>query len=285
MNPEISESSKRTLRIDFHVHLAAYDISYPWLIEWIKKSHKAGYDEYVKRYSDPGQFEELLSEQGIDYACILAELNPITTGICSNEQVEAFCRGRKRLIPFCDINPNLHNDLAAELRKKVEVHGFKGLKLYPTYQHYYLNDIRMYPLYQTAQELKIPVLIHTGSSIFKGTRLKYGDPLHLDDVAVDFPNLNLIMAHAGRGFWYDRAFFLSKLHRNVYMEISGLPPSKLLTYFPEFTRNTDKIIFGSDWPGMPDIKENMDVISKLDLPPGGADKILGATAAKLLQLK
>jgi predicted TIM-barrel fold metal-dependent hydrolase len=65
----------------------------------------------------------------------------------------------------------------------------------------------MYPLYQAAQDLDIPVLIHTGSSVFKGTRMKYGDPLHLDDVAVDFPRLNLVMAHADGGSGMTAPFF------------------------------------------------------------------------------
>jgi predicted TIM-barrel fold metal-dependent hydrolase len=142
----------------------------------------------------------------------------------------------------------------------------------------------MYPLYHAAQELGIPVLVHTGSSVFKGTRMKYGDPLHLDDVAVDFPRLNLVMAHAGRGFWYDRAFFLSKLHFNVYMEVSGLPPSKLLTYFPELDRITEKVIFGSDWPGMPWIRRNMEAIGRLPLSAEGVDNILGGNAARLLHI-
>jgi predicted TIM-barrel fold metal-dependent hydrolase len=274
----------RTPRIDFHVHLGVYHDQKPWVTEWIKKSHSVGYEECMLRYSDPGEFEELLSAEGIDYACVLAELSPVTTGVCTNEQVRAFCKGRKKLIPFCDINPHLFTDLGSELRHKIEVEGFRGLKLYPTYQHYYLNDPRIYPLYQAAQDLKIPVLIHTGSSVFKGSRIKYGDPLHLDDVAVDFPSLNLVMAHSGRGFWYDRAFFLSRLHANLYMELSGLPPAKLLSYFPDLARNTDKVIFGSDWPGEAQIKRNMEVISGLPLPPEGVEKILGGNAVRLLGL-
>jgi len=281
---ETRREHSRKLRIDFHVHLSLYAEYKPWVTEWIKRSYSEGFEQYIRRYSDPGEFEELLSAEGVDFACVLAELSPVTTGMCSNEQVREFCRGRRKLIPFCDINPYLHTDLGDELRHKVEVEGFRGLKLYPTYQHYYLNDPRMYPLYQAAQELEIPVLIHTGSSVFKGSRLKYGDPLHLDDVAVDFPRLNLVMAHSGRGFWYDRAFFLSKMHANVYMEVSGLPPAKLLAYFPELARNTDKVIFGSDWPGVPEIRRNMDAIENLALPSEGVDDILGANAAKLLHL-
>ncbi len=281
---EPMKNNSRKLRIDFHVHLGVYTYHKPWVTEWMKLAHPEGCEEYIRRYNDPGEFEELLTAEGVDYACVLAELSHITTGVCTNEQVREFCKGKKKLIPFCDINPHLHTDLGHELRIKVEDEGFRGLKLYPTYQHYYLNEPRMYPLYQAAQELGIPVLIHTGSSVFKGSRLKYGDPLHLDDVATDFPALNLVMAHSGRGIWYDRAFFLSKLHANLYMEISGLPPAKLMTYFPELARNTDKVIFGSDWPGMPLIRSNMDAIANLPLPAEGVDNILGGNAAKLLHL-
>ena len=272
------------LRIDFHVHLGMYSYHKPWVTEWISKLYPDGYDDFIQHYSDPGAFEELLTAEGVDYACILADHCPITTGVCTNEQVQEFCRGRKRLIPFCDLNPYLYTDLGAELRNKVEVEGFRGVKLYPNYQHYYLNDPRIYPLYQAAQDLEIPVLIHTGSSVFTGARIKFGDPLLLDDVATDFPSLNLIMAHSGRGFWYDRAFFLSKLHPNLYMELSGLPPSKLMTFFPELARNTDKVIFGSDWPGLSSIGGNMAAIANLPLPAAGVDRILGGNAARLLNL-
>jgi predicted TIM-barrel fold metal-dependent hydrolase len=284
MTPEPGDTATRKIRIDFHVHMGRYTYHNPWVTEWMKQAHPVGYEQYIRRYDDPGAFEELLAAEGVDYACVVAELNHSTTGLCTNEQVREFCRGRARLIPFCDVNPRLFGDLGAELRRKVEEEGFRGLKLYPTYQHYYLNDPRIYPLYQAAQDLGIPVLMHTGSSVFKGTRLKYGDPLTLDDVAVDFPRLNLVMAHAGRGFWYDRAFFLSKLHPNVYMELSGLPPSKLMTYFPELDRITEKVIFGSDWPGMPWIKRNMEAIGELPLPAEGVDDILGGNAARLLRL-
>ncbi len=286
MDKEIS-SAPRTVRVDFHVHLSPslYIFQHPWVTEWMLTSHPNGFEEYCKKYSDPGAFEDFLTAEGVDYACVVAELNEMTTGTCTNEQVKKFCEGRARLIPFCDVNPYLHTRPEEVLKRLVEEDGFRGLKLYPTYQHYYLNSTRMYPVYRVAEELGIPVLIHTGSSIFHGTRLKYGDPLHLDDVAVDFPSLKLVMAHSGRGFWYDRAFFISRLHKNVYMEIAGLPPSKLLDYFPEFGRNADKIIFGSDWPAMPHIRRNMEAVEALPMPSGAADKILGGNAARILDFK
>ncbi|RJP17989.1 MAG: amidohydrolase [Deltaproteobacteria bacterium] len=272
------------MRIDFHVHMGVYAFHNPSVTEWMKGTHPVGYEEYIRKYDDPGAFEELLAAEGVDHACVLAELSHATTGLCTNEQVRDFCKGRRRLIPFCDLNPRIYTDLGEELRRKVGGEGFRGVKLYPSYQHYYPNDPRMYPLYHAAQELGVPVMFHSGSSVFRGTRLKFADPIHLDDVAVDFPALNLVMAHSGRGFWYDRASFLAKLHPNMYMELSGLPPSKLLNYFPELARLTEKAIFGSDWPGMPWIRRNIDAIAGLPLPAEGVERILGGNAARLLGL-
>ncbi len=278
---------RRAPFIDFYVHLSPslFKFEHAWVIDWMKLSRPNGFEVFCEKYSDPGRFEELLAREGVDFARVLAELNEMTTGACTNEQVRDFCRGRPRLIPFCDVNPYLFARPADELKRLVEEDGFRGLKLHPTYQQYFLNDSRIYPIYRTAQHLAIPVLIHTGSSIFPGARLKYGDPLHLDDAAVDFPDLKLVMAHSGRGIWYDRAFFMSRLHKNVYMEISGLPPSRLLEYFPDLGRNCDKVVLGSDWPGMPHIKRNIDAVAALPLPPGAAEKILGADAARLLGVK
>ncbi|MFB0536488.1 MAG: amidohydrolase family protein, partial [Anaerolineae bacterium] len=85
-------------------------------------------------------------------------------------------------------------------------------------------------------------------------------------------------------FWYDRAFFLARLHEHVYMEITGLPPQKLLVYFPELEKLADKVIFGSDWPAVTDIAANIAAIRRLPLAEETKDKILGGNAARLLGL-
>jgi predicted TIM-barrel fold metal-dependent hydrolase len=161
----------------------------------------------------------------------------------------------------------------------------RGIKLMPGYQGYHANDRQMYPIYARAEEWQIPVLVHTGSSIFRGFRLRYANPLDLDDVAVDFPNLTIVMAHSGRGVWYDEAFFLARLRENVFMEVAGLPPQKLLDYFPELERLADKVIFGSDFPGGPDIKKNIDAVRALPLRDETKEKILGGNAARILGLR
>ncbi len=272
-----------TLVIDFHFHGGLSHDLHPWVIEWFK-TQMDDPETFVDGVLTRAGITRYLSEQGVDYAVVLAELSPITTGMVGNDGVAELCRDMDRLIPFCNINPFLTADLASELERYVSQQNFRGLKLYPTYQHFYPNDNRLYPLYAKAQELGIPVMLHTGSSIFKGARLKYGDPLYLDDVAVDFPDLTLLMVHGGRGFWYDRAYFLTKLHPNLYLEIAGLPPQKLLGYFPELERVADKVIFGSDWPGMPYIKRNIEIIRGLPLKEETKDKILGGNAMRILGL-
>jgi predicted TIM-barrel fold metal-dependent hydrolase len=163
--------------------------------------------------------------------------------------------------------------------------GAKGVKLYPPYNHFYPNDNRIYPLYALAQEYRLPVLLHTGSSVFKGSKLKYADPIHLDDVASDFPDLVLVMAHSGRGLWYNKAFFLSRLHPNLFLEVSGLPPKNLLNYFPDMEKNIDKFIYGSDWPAIQTISSNVVAIQKLPLSEESKKKILYENAARILGLK
>lgn len=270
--------------IDFHIHPIYYEYYCESALNWIKGIHKnENWEEFYEWHSNPDNFVQYLRENGVDYGVILAELCPMTTGICTNEYVLSFCEGRESLIPFASINPYMTNNMARELQRLVG-EGFRGLKMYPTYQHFYPNDRSMYPLYAKAEELQIPVMFHTGSSIFKGARLKYGDPLYLDDVAVDFPDLKIILVHSGRGFWYDRAFFLARLHANVYMEIAGLPPQKLLDYFPELERVADKVIFGSDWPGVTSLKRNIETIRQLPLSEESKEKILGGNAARLLNI-
>ena len=271
--------------IDFHFHVTTADEYTDWFLNWLRdEAGEETLDHLRQVLSSPQAMLEYLDEQGIDYAVVLAEANPLITGTSPNDRVAEFCLGSERLIPFANINPFLTADLVSELRRCVSDLGFRGLKLYPTYQHFYVNDARLYPLYAEAQRLGVPIMVHTGSSVFRGARLKYGDPLYLDDVVTDFPQLTMIMAHSGRGFWYDAAFFLAQLHPHLYMEVTGLPPHKLPTYFPNLERNADKIIFGSDWPSVTDIKGNIAAIRKLPLREDSKAKILGGNAARLLGL-
>ena len=225
--------------IDFHVHLSRPEHEHPWVMDWMRSNYQGDFDEFIEKILTPQGIRQYLQANDIDWAVGLAEVSPITTGVADNDYVGKFCAdanriadpasgARGRVLPFASLNPFIVNDLAAELERLVKTYDFKGIKVYPTYQHHYANDPRMYPLYAKAQELGLPMMAHTGSSVFKGARIKYGDPLFLDDVAIDFPELNILMAHSGRPFWYQQAFWMARRHANVYMEISGLPAKTLL---------------------------------------------------------
>jgi len=281
--------------IDFHVHLSRIEHGHPWVLEWIQENYPGDLETLLDEVLTPAGLRRYLQENSVDWAVGLAEVSPITTGWAGNEYVGEICKEANsipdpaagplgRLIPFASINPFVVNDLDAELVRLVDEFNFGGIKVYPVYHHHYANDSRMYPLYGRAQELGLPMMVHTGSSIFKGARIKYGDPLHLDDVAIDFPDLNILMAHSGRPFWYEQAFWMARRHENVYMEVSGLPAKKLLTYFPRLEMIADKIIYGSDWPGNPDLTRNVRAIQTLPISEEAKQAILYGNAARILNL-
>lgn len=272
------------LVVDFHVHVGEREHWHPWVHELLREVNP-GFEERWNEVMSSEGLEDYLRDEGVSYACVLAEYSPITTGIVPNEYVADFCQGREMLLPFASIDPKTVSEPALELERCVKQLRFRGLKLYPTYQQYYPNERDIYPLYGKAEELGIPVMIHTGSSVLKGARIKYGNPVYIDDVAVDFPDLEIIMVHSGRGFWYDEAFWLARQHENVHMEIAGLPPQNLLKYFPELERNADKVIFGSDWPFVPGIAQNIKTIRELPLEQSTIAKILGLNAARILGIE
>jgi len=122
--------------------------------------------------------------------------------------------------------------------------------------------------------------VHTGTSVFPDARNKYGDPMYVDDVAVDFPRLKILLAHGGRPLWMDTAFFLVRRHPNVYLDISGIPPKSLLAYFPRLEEIAHKTLFGTDWPGpgVPDVAKNLAEFRELALTAASREQILSGTA-------
>lgn len=267
---------------DFHVHYVREEFLNPTWLNYLKEVNPSFYSEIAEYGESPDKYISYLRSQGVRYAVMLPECAPATSGNVPTEKVIEFCKGKEMLIPFASINPNLEYRMVDRLEEYVKK-GVRGLKLHPSYQFFYPNETRIYPLYEKAQELNIPVIFHIGSSIFEGTRLKYCDPIYLDDVAVDFPRLKIIMAHSGRGFWYDKCFFLSRLHKNLYMDITGLPPKNLLKYFPELERNAEKVIFGSDWPTIPkDISQNVKDILRLPISKEAKELILFRNAYRIL---
>lgn len=266
--------------IDLHVHLVDTKAWIPGALQ-LAQDFAPGNGLYEvlddEGFTDPERYIAYMDKVGVDYSALM-------TSIYTIDWVEQNCMGYDRLLPFYSFHPRMVIHPERDLEEAIVKRGFKGLKMYPTYLHFYPNDPIMYPIYAKAQELDIPIVFHTGSSVFSGSRIKYGNPLYFDDVAVDFPNLKIIMAHSGRGFWYQEAFFLAKLHRNIYMEVSGLPVKKLLQLFPEFERNADKIVFGSDWSASPGPKKMISDFRSLPISEETKAKVLGLNAARILKL-
>jgi len=130
-------------------------------------------------------------------------------------------------------------------------------------------------------------MIHTGTSIFPGARSKYGNPMELDDVAIDFPQLRLVMAHGGRPLYMEEAFFILRRHGHVRLDVSGIPPSKLLEYFPRLTELADRVLWGTDWPspGVKDLRHNIDQFLALPLTEPQQRAILETNALTLFPVE
>jgi predicted TIM-barrel fold metal-dependent hydrolase len=268
-----------------HAHLVWCDEVSPSYLQLLHGAvGKEAYEAMLRRYESPEAFVALLKESGVSHAVILAEHSPLTTGYSWNSAVEDFCAGHPELIPFCTVNPYLDPDPADMVADLCVNHGFKGLKLYPTYNHFYMNEARLYPVYETAQALGIPVTFHTGLAVFRNSRLKYGNPVDIDDVAMDFPDLALVLAHGGRGPWYVEAMAMTRLHKNVYIDISGIPVRKLLGHFPEADRFSHKFLFGTDWPEVA-ITDSIAKLQSIGLSETALRNILGLNAARLLGIE
>jgi hypothetical protein len=256
-------------------------------------ARRADLDRIQGLFESPAKFLRFLDEEGVDRAVLVNYVSPEVTGFTDevNAFVGAFCRGHEdRLVPVGGVHPRLSRDPAGDLARAVEQHGLRVLKLHPPHQLFRPNAYRdggglpaLEALYARAEALGLPVLFHTGTSIFPGARSKYGDPMDLDDVAVDFPRLTIVMAHGGRPLWMETAFFLLRRHPNVYMDISGIPPRSLLTFFPRLAEVASKTLFGSDWPGpgVPGVRRNIEEFRALPLPEAARDMILSGTADRI----
>lgn len=160
------------------------------------------------------------------------------------------------LIPFASVDPLGGDAAVAQARRLVEEHGARGFKFHPSLQRFEPNNLAYYPLYEAIEELGLPVVFHTGQTGLgaglaggRGIKLRYSDPLLLDDVAADFPGLTVILAHPSVP-WQDVAISMATHKANVYIDLSGWLPK----YFPEpLVRAANgilkhKVLFGSDYP-------------------------------------
>jgi predicted TIM-barrel fold metal-dependent hydrolase len=145
----------------------------------------------------------------------------------------------------------------------------------------------MYPAYAVLVERGVPLVVHCGTSSFPGSTNAYADPQLLDAVLRDFPELQVVLAHGGRGWWYEAAAFMALMRHNVWIEISGLPPKKLAEYYAKIDlgRLARKMIFGTDWPGSPGMEKNARALFGLGLERETIEGILHQNARQVYRLE
>ena len=275
--------------IDIHIHIQPPRMLKPEVLEFVKRTYQ-DFERLEKLSSDPRAFLNFLDAEGVERAGLVTSVSPEVIGHTAeiNDWNARYCAAApERLIAFGSVHPGYVSDATAEVERLASI-GIRALKVHPPHQLFAPNAYRdgMKPLaavYARAQELGLPVMIHTGTSVFPGARNLYARPMLADDVAVDYPELVIILAHGGRPLWMDEAFFLVRRHKNMYMDVSSIPPQKLLEYFPRLEEIAEKVIFGSDWPGpgVADIRGNIEKFRALPLAPEVQRKILRENAARL----
>jgi hypothetical protein len=271
--------------VDFHAHLLRWDDYVPDMREFIGRVNPDYLARYGDRHPTPTEFADVFRDAGVDRVVVLAEHAPATTGNLRSEYVAEFCAGDAALIPACCCNPNVDWRPREAFLRHVDDLGMRLLKLMPSYGFFRLGDPRLWRIYEIAEARRVPVLVHVGSSVFPGTRQRYCDPDDVQDVAREFPELPLVLAHAGRGWWYEQCQFLAEHEPNVYLDLTGLPPGRVLELLPRLGRIPHKVVFGTDWPAMPKtVTANLRAIRELGLPQPALDAILGGTASRLLHL-
>ena len=275
--------------VDIHVHIMPWRMIKPNILQMMQRSRK-DLEALDPIMSDPDRFIELLDEAGVEKAGLINYTSPDVMGFTDdvNDFSARYARHYPdRLIPFGSVHPRYTRDAAGDMERLVDL-GIRAIKIHPPHQLIYPNEYRnglkaLETIYAKASDYRLPVMIHTGTSIFPGARNVYGDPIYVDDVAVDFPDLTLIIAHGGRPLWMETAIFLARRFPRVYLDISSTPPQHLLRYFPQLERVADKALFGSDWPGpgVPSIKANIESFIALPLGADVKRRILRDNALSL----
>jgi uncharacterized protein len=190
--------------------------------------------------------------------CVVFSVDERLTGRpqVPNDEVAALAaRNADVMIAFASVDPTRGFAAVSEAERLI-AHGARGFKLHPPLQQFHANDRLAYPFYEVVAAAKLPVIFHTGHSGIGtgmpgggGVRLKYGNPMDIDDVAVDFPDMPIIMAHPSFP-WQDEAISVCLHKPQVYIDLSGWSPKyfspTLVQYANTLLKN--KVLFGSDYP-------------------------------------
>jgi len=239
------------------------------------------------KYPDIEDTLKDMEDAGVDVSVIVAIDAETTFNYkVSNDLVaETVSQYPDKLIGFASVDPHKGVMAAEELERSIKGLGLKGLKILPHLVKLNPNDALMYPLYEIAQDAGIPVLFHTGTQFHAGTKIKYCMPLYLDEVAVDFPRMKIVMAHFGYPWFYE-AMSIVLRNPNVFFNIAGWAPRRIPDHVIQQMNGplAGKALFGSDYPLISRVRI-MKELDELPLKDGIKELLTKENPKRLLDLK
>jgi predicted TIM-barrel fold metal-dependent hydrolase len=280
--------------IDIHTHAEVSTRMLPDEAEAEALEARGRYFRYEVKHPTIAQMAQYYRERKMGFVVFTVD-HERGMGIkrISNEEVaESAAEHADVAIPFASIDPARGKMGVREARRLIKEFGVKGFKFHPIIQGFYPNDPDVYPLYEVIAEAGLPALFHTGQTGIGagmrgggGLRLKYANPMYLDDVAADFPDMPIIMAHPSVP-WQDEQLSVATHKPNAYIDLSGWSPkyfeAKLVQYANTLLKN--KVLFGSDNPVIQPDRWLAD-FEKLPIKPEVRPLIMKENAVKLLGLK
>ena len=272
---------------DVHVHVQPWQMLNADVLSMIDDPSHANAKSIL---ASPENVLRFFDAEGIERACCINYVSPDVMGFTRevNDWIAEFTRAhRDRLLPVGSVNPLHELNVRDEIRRVLDL-GIRMIKIHPPHQLFAPNAYRgelwqLAEIYRECEARGVPVMFHTGTSVFPRARNVFADPMPIDDVAVDFPRLTIILAHAGRPLYGETAFFLARRHPNVHLDLSGIPPKALPRYVPRLAQIADKVLWGTDWPapGVVSPGANVEEFRGLGLGAEVERKVLSENASRL----
>lgn len=270
--------------VDAHVHVNRFDLMRPGPRALIQQNPTFPLMERFVR--DPAAFLAHLDAEGVRRAWLInyCALDVMGYGWEVNPWAAAYADAdRSRLVPVGGYDPRHDGDgeRAAEALRDL---GIRAVKVHPVHQALPAADPRWFPLYAALERLRIPVVVHTGTSRFPGADNSFADPAALAPALARFPRLPFVLAHGGRPDRTRAALDLLARFPNAWLELSGCPPRRLADYFGDLRPLAARTLWGSDWPGpgVPGMRANVDAFLQLGLSADAERRILAGNADSLI---
>ncbi len=253
--------------VDAHMHVPRLSTVTPAWMQWAADFGRES--EWLSVFDAdgdpvPARLDALLDAEGVDVALLFAEYSPRATGIQPVEDllpIIAHHPARFRLV--ANVNPELHRSPVTEAMRQLDL-GAVAVKVHPVHGGFRPDRGDLHEVYELCAERGVPVVVHTGGSIFPGSCPEAGDPALMSQAIADFPGVQFVLAHGGRGQWYADAAGMALGCGNVWLDLAGLPPRRLPDYYAGFdlARLARKWIFGTDWPGVPGVARNVRAVAR-----------------------